>query len=105
MPVARSLAEGHKVEGCDIRHHILVREVELNIIERARARKVEKRTEGETSQESTITEAGKKPANQTEKLLLGGHRHLEQDVLAGTEMSGKNRPDQSSEDTLQRLYI
>lgn len=56
-----------KVEGCDIRHHTLVHEFDLNIIERARARKVEKLTEGERVQESTIAEAGKKPPNQTEE--------------------------------------
>lgn len=59
-----------KVEGCDIRHHALVREVDLKIIERARARKVEKLTEGGRAQESAFAEAGKK-TNKSERETAG----------------------------------
>ena len=56
-----------KVEGCSMRHHTLVHEVDLNIIERSRARKAEKLAVGEGAQKPSVPEGENKPLNQTEK--------------------------------------
>ena len=50
-----------------MRHHALVREVDLNIIERSRVRKAEKLAVGEGSQKPFVPEGDRKPLNQSEK--------------------------------------
>ena len=50
-----------------MRHHTLVHEVDLNIIERSRARKAEKLAVGEGAQKPFVPEGDSKPLNQSEK--------------------------------------
>ena len=56
-----------KVEGCAMRHHALVHEVDLNIIERARTRKAEKLAVSEGAQKPFVAEGENKPINQSEQ--------------------------------------
>ena len=48
-------------------HHTLVHEVDLNIIERPRARKAEKLAVGEGAQKPSVPEGENKPLDQSEK--------------------------------------
>ena len=50
-----------------MRHHTLVHEVDVNIIERSRARKAEKLAVGEGAQKPFVPEGDSKPLNQSEK--------------------------------------
>ena len=50
-----------KSEGCAMRHHTLFHEVDLNIIEQARARKAENLAVGEGAQKPFVPEGYNKP--------------------------------------------
>ena len=67
-----------------MRHHTLVHEVDLNIIERSRARKVEKLAAGEGAQKPSVPEGENKPLNQSEKSREQCHHS----VCLGCEAGG-----------------
>ena len=73
-----------KVEGCAMRHHTLVHEVDLNIIERSRARKAEKLAVGEGAQKPSVPEGENKHLNQSEKSREQCHHS----VCLGCEAGG-----------------
>ena len=74
-----------KVEGCSMHHQTLVNEVDLNIIERSRARKAEKLAVGEGSQKPSVAKGEKKPLDQSEKSREQCHHS----VCLGCEVGGR----------------
>ena len=74
-----------KVEGCSMHHHTLVHEVDLNIIERPRARKAEKLALGEGVQKPSVSEGENKPLDQSEK----SREQCHYSVCLGCEVGGR----------------
>ena len=66
-------------------HHTLVHEVDLNIIERPRARKAEKLAVGEGAQKPSVPESENKPLDQSEKSREQCHHS----VCLGCEVGGR----------------
>ena len=52
-----------KIEGCSMRHYTLFHEVDVNVIERSRARKAEKVAVGKGAEKPSVPEGENKPLN------------------------------------------
>ena len=68
-----------------MRHHTLVHEVDLNIIERSRARKEEKLAVCEGAQKPSVPEGENKPLNQSENSREQCHHSM----CLGCEVGGR----------------
>ena len=74
-----------EVEGYAMRHHTLVHEVDLNTIERSRARKAEKLAVCEGAQKPSVLEGENKPLNQSENSREQCHHSM----CLGCEVGGR----------------